>query len=334
MTIAITRLRGEVRAPIARVVGERRRDGDRRGSTPVVRGRRRERGRVARSRAPIEKGMPSERVRRVVVDWLAAAGHGSAKITYRLRRLVFSRQRYWASRIPIYSGECDGDPRKPGAAVRDRLRPADPARGERAPARPPRPRGLQARTDPAGPLARGARLALLREERAVVRARDEHDAAMGLARAGTTSASSIRTTRRRRGARRPTTRGCPSTSTSAGASTPCSTSSTPGSGTRCSSTRAREARGSRSRSSSIRASSWGGRAHRLSRGDLDPGLAGAARRRGVDRRRDRRAPHRATDASLRPRREGRRLHARSRKRRTPSIRSLPRLTARAAHDIS
>ena len=60
----------------------------------------------------------------------------------------------------------------------------------------------------------------------------------GRARAGTTCASSTRRTPPRAGRARPTTRGCPSTSTSAAPSTRCCTSSTRASGTRCSSTSA------------------------------------------------------------------------------------------------
>ena len=57
----------------------------------------------------------------------------------------------------------------------------------------------------------------------------------GRARAGTTCGFSTRTTTTSPGRWTRTTRGCPSTSTSAAPSTRCSTSSTPASGTRCSS---------------------------------------------------------------------------------------------------
>src|SRR5439155_538287 len=48
-----------------------------------------------------------------------------------------------------------------------------------APAPPARPRGLQARHRSGGPARARRRLALLREGRQVVRARDQHDAAVG-----------------------------------------------------------------------------------------------------------------------------------------------------------
>src|SRR6202012_5414823 len=39
---------------------------------------------VKRSKAPIAAKMPSEKVRRTVIDWLTTNGKGSSKITYKL----------------------------------------------------------------------------------------------------------------------------------------------------------------------------------------------------------------------------------------------------------
>ena len=47
-----------------------------------------------------------------MTSWLASKGRGEAKVTYKLRDWVFSRQRYWGEPIPIYFPvECARDPR-------------------------------------------------------------------------------------------------------------------------------------------------------------------------------------------------------------------------------
>ena len=72
-----------------------------------------------RSEANVPDGTPSDEARRLTTQWLTAQGKGSAKITYRLRDWVFSRQRYWGEPIPIYFPvECEGDPRKDGAVFK------------------------------------------------------------------------------------------------------------------------------------------------------------------------------------------------------------------------
>jgi leucyl-tRNA synthetase len=111
---------------------------------------------VARTRgAPIAKGMPSDRVRRVMIDWLAANGKGSSKITYKLRDWVFSRQRYWGEPIPIYFPvTCEGDPRKPNASFTIHYESPIPLDDGDLPLLLPDLEDYKPGTDPAGPLAR------------------------------------------------------------------------------------------------------------------------------------------------------------------------------------
>jgi leucyl-tRNA synthetase len=110
---------------------------------------------VTRSKAPIEKGMPSEQVRRVVTDWLAAQTAGSSKVTYKLRDWVFSRQRYWGEPFPIYFPvTCEGDPRVPGAKFEIHYDQPIPVDESELPLLLPDLEDFKPGTDPAGPLAR------------------------------------------------------------------------------------------------------------------------------------------------------------------------------------
>lgn len=46
-------------------------------------------------------GLDTLTARRSVIDWLEGHGAGKAKVTYRLRDWLFSRQRYWGEPIPV-----------------------------------------------------------------------------------------------------------------------------------------------------------------------------------------------------------------------------------------
>jgi leucyl-tRNA synthetase len=108
-----------------------------------------------RARFPIPDGEPAPRVRARVTDWLVKEGKGGARVTYRLRDWVFSRQRYWGEPIPIYFPvETAGDPREAGAKFT--VRYDEPiALGEaELPLALPDLEDFRPGQDPAGPLAR------------------------------------------------------------------------------------------------------------------------------------------------------------------------------------
>lgn len=53
----------------------------------------------------ILNGLSVEEAKVKIIDWLTENGRGKAKVNYKLRDWVFSRQRYWGEPIPIV--HCD-----------------------------------------------------------------------------------------------------------------------------------------------------------------------------------------------------------------------------------
>ncbi len=98
-------------------------------------------------------GQPTAEMKQNIVRHLEASGIGRAKINYRLRDWVFSRQRYWGEPIPIYFPvETSGDPRKGAPYQVDYGRPMALAESE-LPLELPRLEDIRP-GDPEGPLVR------------------------------------------------------------------------------------------------------------------------------------------------------------------------------------
>ena len=107
--------------------------------------------------AGVADGTPGAEARTRIAAWLAKEGKGSAKVSYRLRDWVFSRQRYWGEPIPIYFPvTTSGDPRVPGTAFTIHHDQPIAVDERDLPLRLPDLEDFKPGHDPAGPLARVA----------------------------------------------------------------------------------------------------------------------------------------------------------------------------------
>lgn len=107
--------------------------------------------------ADVANGIPSAEARSKITAWLGKRGKGNARVSYKLRDWVFSRQRYWGEPIPIYfpvSVEGGGDPRRPGAKVTVHHEKPFAVPESELPLRLPDLDDFKPGNDPAGPLAR------------------------------------------------------------------------------------------------------------------------------------------------------------------------------------
>jgi leucyl-tRNA synthetase len=102
-------------------------------------------------------GLTTSECKRAVVEKLQQLGRGAAKVTYRLRDWIFSRQRYWGEPIPIYFpvelAEPFDDPRR---SDKHRIRYDQPIAVDESqlPLELPELTDFRPGKDPAGPLAR------------------------------------------------------------------------------------------------------------------------------------------------------------------------------------
>lgn len=99
-------------------------------------------------------GMTTADVKAAITKDLEADGKGKARVEYKLRDWVFSRQRYWGEPFPIYFPvTCDGDPRKDDEHTIHYDQPIAVDESE-LPVRLPELDDFQPGDDPAGVLAR------------------------------------------------------------------------------------------------------------------------------------------------------------------------------------
>jgi leucyl-tRNA synthetase len=111
-----------------------------------------------RTGAPIKDGDRCPEVRTKMTAWLASQGKGEARVTYKLRDWVFSRQRYWGEPIPIYFpvdlAPGTTDPRAKDAKYTIRYDQPNAVDESELPLRLPDLEDFKPGNDPAGPLAR------------------------------------------------------------------------------------------------------------------------------------------------------------------------------------
>ena len=92
-------------------------------------------------------GRPTTEAKREIIAWLESRGIGKARVQYKLRDWLFSRQRYWGEPFPIVCTRIDGEHNVPSAIDEESTIPVELPVADRA-GLTSGPRGRQSRPRP------------------------------------------------------------------------------------------------------------------------------------------------------------------------------------------
>ena len=152
-------------------------------------------------------GLPTPEFKKKITAWLTESGLGAGKVNYKLRDWLFSRQRYWGEPFPILH-EIDADGKPTGVV--------EPLAPEELPLRLPDLEDFKPSGRPEPPLGKRRPTGSTSRGTASATGVRRTPCRSGPDRAGTTCATSIRTTIKPFAIRKKRNTGCRLTSTSAG----------------------------------------------------------------------------------------------------------------------